>query len=131
MNSKELKELEQISMEWGIGAGDKIQRRALETWHDPAFFPTALMFDHAVFGLVGEAGEFADQHKKDLFKPGHQTTREERLGELGDVLYYVAILAWLDKCTIDDLSRMNYNKLKDGHGWQPNFYKYDKESHND
>jgi NTP pyrophosphatase (non-canonical NTP hydrolase) len=110
---------------------DDIQKRALETWHDPFFFPYDLMRDHAVFGLVGEAGEFADQHKKDLFKPGHQTTREERLGELGDVLYYVAILAWLDKCTIDDLSRMNYNKLKDGHGWQPNFYKYDKESHND
>jgi NTP pyrophosphatase (non-canonical NTP hydrolase) len=105
---------------------DDIQRRALETWHDP-LFGEALQRDHAVLGLVGEAGEVAEQHKKDLFKPGHQTTREERWNELGDVLYYVAILAYLDGVTIDELSQMNHEKLTrngDNHGWQPNFYKY-------
>jgi NTP pyrophosphatase (non-canonical NTP hydrolase) len=131
MNSKEQMELTMIAKEHNI-AVDDIQRRALETWHDPAFFPDALMRDHAILGLVGEAGENAELHKKDLFKPGYQTTREERLDELGDVLYYIAILAWLDGCTIDELSRMNHEKLSaDGHGWQPNFYKYDEESHND
>jgi hypothetical protein len=83
MNSKEQMELTMIAKEHNI-AVDDIQRRALETWHDPAFFPDALMRDHAILGLVGEAGENAELHKKDLFKPGYQTTREERLDELAD-----------------------------------------------
>jgi NTP pyrophosphatase (non-canonical NTP hydrolase) len=104
---------------------DIIQRRALQTWHT-ANLSERLHRDHAVLGLVGEAGEYAELHKKDLFKPGHQTTREQRLDELGDVLYYIAILAHLDDCTIDELSQMNHEKLSaDGHGWQPNYYKYE------
>ena len=109
---------------------DDIQRRALRTWHDESDFSPILMRDHAVLGLAGEAGEVANQHKKDLFKPGWQTTRAERLDELGDVLYYVAILAWLDNCTIDELSQMNAEKLKDGNGWEPNWYKYETEQDN-
>jgi len=101
---------------------DKIQRRALRTWHTPNM-PEWQQRDHAVLGLTGEAGEFAELHKKDRFKPGHESTREKRLAELGDVLYYVAILAHLDGCTIDELSRMNAEKLRDGHGWEPDFYR--------
>jgi NTP pyrophosphatase (non-canonical NTP hydrolase) len=109
---------------------DDIQRRALETWHDAVMFPEALQLDHAVLGLVGEAGEIANLHKKHLFKPGHQATRHERLLELGDALYYLAILAHLDGITLDELSRLNYEKLsKNGnHGWRPNWYLYDAES---
>ena len=103
---------------------DNIQRRALRTWHDPVFMADNLMRDHAVLGLVGESGEVAEQHKKDLFKPGGQTTRDERLDELGDVLYYLAILAWLDDCTIEELSQSNAAKLADGHNWLPNYYKH-------
>ena len=108
---------------------DDIQRRALETWHDPALFPESLQTDHAVLGLVGEAGEVANQYKKHLFKPGHQSTREERLLELGDALYYLAILAHLDGATLDDVSRLNYEKLTrdGGHGWRPNWYLYDED----
>lgn len=106
---------------------DDIQQRALETWHDPAFMPDDLMRDHAILGLAGEAGEVANQHKKHLFKPMHESTREARLNELGDVLYYVGILAWLDNCTIDELSQLNYEKLKDGHGWEPNYFLYANE----
>jgi NTP pyrophosphatase (non-canonical NTP hydrolase) len=111
---------------------DDIQRRALETWHDPLFFPESLQTDHAVLGLVGEAGEVANLYKKHLFKPGHQSTREQRLNELGDVLYYLSILAYLDGCTIDELSVLNHKKLTengDNHGWLPNWYLYDEDSH--
>ena len=110
---------------------DEIQSRALGTWHDPLEFPDSLQTDHAVLGLVGEAGEVANQYKKHLFKPGHQSTRLSRLDELGDVLYYLSILAYLDGCTIDELSQMNYEKLTkngDNHGWQPNYYLYDEDS---
>ena len=100
---------------------DSIQKRALRTWHN-GDFPRQLMRDHAVLGLVGEAGELADLHKKHRFKPGHESTPGERLDELGDVLYYVAILAWLDGVTIDELSQLNADKLEGGHGWQPNYH---------
>lgn len=100
---------------------DDIQRRALATWHS-AEFPDHLQRTHAALGLVGEAGEYAELVKKDLFKPGHASSRAARLSELGDVLYYLAVLASIDGCTIDELSRMNAEKLADGHGWQPDNY---------
>ena len=98
---------------------DKYQERALRTWHkelDPS-----LQRIHAVLGLVGEAGEVSEILKKDAYKPGHHSTREQRLNELGDVFYYLSILAHLDDCTIDELSEMNAAKLADGHGWVPDF----------
>ena len=97
---------------------DKIQMRALATWHS-ARFSRNLQRDHAILGLVGEAGELADLHKKDVFKPGHASTIEQRIDELGDVLYYVAILAHLDGYTLDDVSKANADKLIGGHGWKP------------
>jgi NTP pyrophosphatase (non-canonical NTP hydrolase) len=103
---------------------DKIQQRALRTWHS-ARFPAELQRDHAILGLVGEAGEVAELHKKDVFKPGHESTRAQRLDELGDVLYYLAVLTHLDDCTIEELSQMNAVKLSDGHGWQPDVWNRD------
>ena len=97
---------------------DVIQQRALSTWHSNGF-PAHLQRDHAILGLVGEAGELADLHKKDVFKPGHESSKQERIDELGDVLYYVAILAHLDGITLDAVSRYNAAKLADGHGWKP------------
>jgi NTP pyrophosphatase (non-canonical NTP hydrolase) len=96
---------------------DGLQARALETWHSDSF-SKGLQQLHATLGLVGESGELSELLKKDTFKPGHESTRDERLDELGDVLYYLLILAHLDGCTIDELSQRNYEKLKGGHGWQ-------------
>ena len=101
---------------------DEIQSRALVTWHKN--LAKHLQHRHALLGLVGEAGELANQYKKHLFKPGHESTRDARLDELGDILYYLAILAHLDGCTIDELSRLNYEKLTrngDNHGWEPDY----------
>ena len=96
---------------------DIIQKRALRTWHKA--LPKNWQRDHAILGLVGEAGELANLHKKDVFKPDHESTRLERMDELGDVLYYVAILAHLDGWTLGDVSEENAAKLADGHGWKP------------
>lgn len=100
---------------------DKIQQRAFKTWHSKNF-PDHLQRTHAALGLVGEAGEYAEMVKKDLFKPGYKSGSANRLDELGDVLYYLAILAALDGCTIEDLSQRNAAKLTDGHGWEPDNY---------
>jgi NTP pyrophosphatase (non-canonical NTP hydrolase) len=97
---------------------DIFQYRALSTWHSAQFSPE-LQRDHAILGLASESGELANLHKKDVFKPGHASTKAQRLDELGDVLYYVCILAHLDGATIEDVSRLNEEKLHDGHGWKP------------
>lgn len=99
---------------------DIIQKRALRTWH--VNLPRHLQRDHAILGLAGESGELANIHKKDVFKPDHESTRLDRLDELGDVLYYVAILAHLDGFTLEDVSRFNADKLADGHGWLADNY---------
>jgi len=101
---------------------DEIQRRALETWH--ITLAKRLQYRHALLGLIGEAGEIANQYKKHLFKPDHESTRAERLDELGDALYYLAVLAHLDDCTINELSLLNHAKLTkndDNHGWLPDY----------
>ena len=101
---------------------DIIQRRALKTWHTTTT-PWYRQRDHATLGLVGEAGEVAEILKKDRFKPNHESTFDDRMDELGDVLYYVAILAHLDGWTLEEVSRLNADKLADGHGWQPDYVK--------
>lgn len=103
---------------------DDIQHRTLETWHKR--LPKEMQYDHALLGLVGEAGEIANQYKKHLYKPDHTSTRAQRLDELGDVLYYLAILSHLDGCTVDELSQMNHKKLTkngDNHGWKPDYFR--------
>ena len=97
---------------------DIYQARCLETWHSEQF-DTHWQRIHATLGIVGEAGELSELLKKDQFKPGHESDRKQRLNELGDVFYYLCILAYLDGCTIDELSELNHAKLRGGHGWQP------------
>jgi len=90
---------------------DKIQQRALETWYKP---DDQRRFDrmHPTLKLAGEAGEFADLHGKHCYKPGFTATDEQYCDELGDVLYYVSILAFQLGVTLDELSQMNYEKLR-------------------
>lgn len=98
---------------------DKYQQRASKTWHKELSPDSQRL--HLVLGLVGESGEVAEHYKKAIFKPGHESTREQRLDELGDVFYYLCLLAHLDDCTIDELSELNTAKLADGHGWVPDY----------
>lgn len=105
---------------------DLIQQRALETWHskDKDLF---LQLNHAILQLASEGGEVAALWAKFNYKPAFKLldgmTREETfkaklLDELGDVLYYLAVLAHLYGWTIEDISQHNYEKLKGGHGWK-------------
>ena len=99
---------------------DEIQKRALKTWypeghelHDHILLP--------VLALTGEAGELANLFKKDMFKPGFEASNDDYIEELGDCLYYVAILAYQLGLTLDDVSRQNRAKLAGGkHGWPEN-----------
>ena len=97
---------------------DKIQQRALKTWYandDPLHDDPM----HPVLALAGEGGELANLHKKHVYKDGFCAHPDDYLEELGDCLYYLAILAYQFGVTIDELSRINRKKLKGGkHGWE-------------
>jgi NTP pyrophosphatase (non-canonical NTP hydrolase) len=91
---------------------DQIQRRALETWYE---YGHPLHFDRipSTLGLVGEAGEFADLVKKNQFKPNNDVSYDDFVNELGDVLYYVAILAHQIGMDLEGISKANYAKLQE------------------
>lgn len=89
---------------------------ALRTWHGDDV-NRSLQMIHAALGLAGETGELVDMLKKHLYKPGNFTSRAAVADELGDVFYYVLILAHLWGLTLDEVADLLFDKLADGHGW--------------
>src|SRR3954463_11966241 len=97
-------------MVWGAGLGpywsamdlDEYQRGALRT-AAPRDKPNELL--HLVLGLVGESGEVAEKFKKWVRDLDSDESRLDRPGiaaELGDVLWYLAVLAdYLDLSLTD------------------------------
>lgn len=83
---------------------DMYQANALRTAGDDSLGVTTL-------GLVGEAGEVADIIKKHLGH-GHALDDEALAHELGDVLWYIAVMAASLGYTMSDIARMNIDKLK-------------------
>lgn len=75
--------------------------------HDPAYVDKIL-------SLVGEAGEVAEKYKKIIRdKKGiiGSQDKQDIAKELGDVLWYVAVLAYYLDVSFDDLAKMNLDKL--------------------
>lgn len=64
---------------------------------------------NAIFGITGEAGEVADIFKK-VWYQGHLLNRDEVLSELGDVMYYVCLLANIMDSTLEDVATRNIIK---------------------
>lgn len=62
-------------------------------------------------GLTGEAGEVADQVKKHIFQQ-HPLNLAELGKELGDVLWYVALLLETTGLHMEDILQANVEKLK-------------------
>lgn len=102
---------------------DEIQSRALATWHSDQL-PSHLQRLHAAMGLAGESGELLELIKKEWFKPGYKFNYDNYVNELGDCLYYLAILAHGVGLTLDELSSLNAIKLSGGHGWEPDYHRY-------
>lgn len=89
-----------------------------------AIFPETEKFNYPVFGLCEEAGEVAGKFKKIIrdsnpkrdangmlvFTP--EQTRAVAL-ELGDVMWYVAVLAHKLGYPLEEIAEMNVNKLAD------------------
>jgi len=66
---------------------------------------------NAILGLNGEAGEVADVMKKHLFQ-GHDLNKEKLIDEVGDIMWYVALLADGLGVTMEDFAEVNVAKLK-------------------
>lgn len=69
-----------------------------------------------VLGLVGEAGEVADKYKKiirDREGVISEENRKELLKELGDVLWYIAVLSEYLGADLSEVAEANIAKLAD------------------
>lgn len=66
---------------------------------------------NAALGLTGESGEVADHVKKYLFQ-GHLFDRDAIKKELGDILWYLNLMA--DSCGFDleEIAQANIDKLQ-------------------
>ncbi|OQA70669.1 MAG: MazG nucleotide pyrophosphohydrolase domain protein [Parcubacteria group bacterium ADurb.Bin247] len=90
---------------------EEYQNKSRET----AIYPSlGSNFIYPTLGLVGESGEVAEKIKKILRdKEGviNEDSRKEIAKELGDVLWYLAQLSSELNLSLDDIAKMNIEKI--------------------
>lgn len=86
--------------------GSEYQKLAMRTAN-----PEYRVLTNVGLGLSGEAGECADIIKKHIHH-GHDLDKEHLKKELGDVCWYIALGCELIGCSMDEIMRMNIEKLK-------------------
>lgn len=86
------------------------QQGALRTWHKNEIVWAEKVL-HAALGLSGESGEVCELVKKGLFH-GWGVDRKAVLEELGDLLYYIAVMAHECDMTLQDVADFNETKLR-------------------
>jgi NTP pyrophosphatase (non-canonical NTP hydrolase) len=89
---------------------DEFQMKA----EDTAIYPNKYSIVYPALGLAGEAGEVADKVKK-ILRDGepHLFYKDDIAKELGDVLWYVAILARDLGYSLEEIAQTNLDKLED------------------
>jgi NTP pyrophosphatase (non-canonical NTP hydrolase) len=66
---------------------------------------------NGILGLCGETGEVSDHIKKYMFQ-GHELDKEKLVNELGDVCWYIAILASGLNVDLETVMKKNIEKLQ-------------------
>lgn len=93
---------------------DEYQQLALKTAHN---HPEDLMDKTIwVMGIAGEAGEVVEKWKKIVAYREGVITDQDKLGlkkEMGDVVWYVAVLANSLGMTFEEVMQLNVDKLRD------------------
>lgn len=67
-------------------------------------------FMNAALGISGEAGEVCDIIKKAVYQ-GHEMDTDHIVEELGDLMWYVALMAYMCGETLDGVMQKNVDKL--------------------
>lgn len=88
---------------------NEYQQLALTTLN-PELSPRDVLIN-GVMGLCGESGEAIDIVKKHLAQ-GHELDREHLAKELGDIAWYLAETAHAIGYDLEDIFRMNIDKLR-------------------
>jgi NTP pyrophosphatase (non-canonical NTP hydrolase) len=83
---------------------NEYQKMAAET-----MLPQCANLTYLGLGLAGETGEFCEKLKKRI--RGDGVTEEEAMQELGDVLWYVGMLAMIMGHDLETVAKMNLVKL--------------------
>lgn len=65
---------------------------------------------NGILGLCGETGEVSDLIKKYMFQ-GHDLNEEKIINELGDVCWYIAIMATGLNVDLETVMKKNIEKL--------------------
>jgi|TARA_R100001510_G_C7596664_1_gene164535 NTP pyrophosphatase (non-canonical NTP hydrolase) len=85
------------------------QRKAKET----AIFPPSTALEYLTLGLVGEAGEIANKTKKVIRdRLPTENWKHDLPSEIGDVLWYCAVLADYLDYDLGKIMENNLDKLK-------------------
>ncbi len=87
---------------------DDYQQLALRTAGNHGDFERTLIY--TALGLNGEAGETAELVKKTFFH-GHELEQDKLRKELGDVLWYVAVMANAMGWSLEEVAQDNVDKL--------------------
>ena len=87
------------------------------------------MLLNGLIGLNGESGECIDIYKKHLFQD-HELDKEHLAKELGDVAWYLAVSASALGYDLEDIFRINVEKLRARYpdGFDPELSKHRKEN---
>ena len=88
---------------------NEYQRLAMKTLN-PSLSEKDILVN-AVMGLCGESGEAIDIVKKHLHQ-GHALNKEELIGELGDVAWYLAEACAALGVSLNEVLEGNIKKLK-------------------
>lgn len=93
---------------------NEYQEKAAET----ALYPREVAIAYVTMGLAGEAGEISNKIKKIYRDNGGVLNAEGKADlakELGDVLWYVAMLAKEIGYSLEDVALKNVEKLQSRH----------------
>ncbi len=83
------------------------QKKAKST----AIYPSAFSIYYPALGLSGEVGELNNKIKKRI-RDNAELDKEDMMKELGDVLWYTAALASDLGIDLEDVARVNVEKLE-------------------